>query len=181
MGETKIKQPWIIWITGLSGSGKSTICKSLIKILESKNTRYEYVRADEIRQFLTPEPTFSQEEKEFIYRSSILIAQLMQAQGINTIIDSVDGRGEARELAKRYLANFHIIWIDCPLDTCIEREHNREDKAEIVDLYQQALQGQLKLPGLGYDYAYEPNPLLKIDSIAFTADQSARLIADTLE
>ena len=180
MGESKIKQPWTIWLTGLSGSGKSTICKSLIQLFEEKSVPFEYIRADEIRQFLTPNPTFSKQEKELIYRSSILIAQLMNAQGINAIIDSVDGRGEARDLAKNELTNFHIIWIDCPLEVCIEREKTRTDKAEIVDLYQRALQGQLKLAGLGYDYVFEPNPLLKIDSNQFTAEQAARIIAEKL-
>lgn len=180
MSKAKIKQPWTIWITGLSGAGKSTICKKLIKLLDTKSIKYEYIRADEIRQFLTPDPSFSKQEKEHIYRSSILIAQLMNAQGINAIIDSVDGRGEARTLAKETLSNLHIIWIDCPLDVCIKREQHRTDKAEIVDLYQQALQGQLKLPGLGYDYAYEKNPLLKIDSTEYSADGAAKLICDTI-
>ena len=180
MAEAKLKQPWTIWVTGLSGSGKSTICKELIKLLDTAGIQYEYIRADDIRQFLTPNPTFSKTEKELIYRSSILISQLMNNQGINAIIDSVDGRGEGRRLGKEMLTNFNVIWIDCPIDLCIEREKYREDKAAIVDLYQRALQGELKLPGLGYDYAYDSNPLLKLDSSLLSAAESARAIADIL-
>ena len=180
MAEVKLKQPWTIWITGLSGSGKSTICKELVKLLDNAKIRYEYIRADDIRQFLTPNPTFSPQEKELIYRSSILLSQLMNNQGINAIIDSVDGRGEGRKLGKEVIANFNIIWVDCPIDLCIDREKNREDKAAIYDLYQRALQGELKLPGLGYDYAYDNNPLLKVDSSILSAAQSAQAIADLL-
>ena len=180
MGKDKLNHPWTIWITGLSGSGKSTICKALNKILDKHSIIYEYIRADEIRQFLTPNPTFSKQEKELIYRSSVLIAQLMNNRGINAIIDSVDGRGEGRELAKEVIENFHVVWIDCPVDICIEREKNREDKAEIFDLYQRALQGELKLPGLGYDYAYDESPLVKVDSSILSADDAARKIAESL-
>jgi adenylylsulfate kinase len=142
--------------------------------------KYEYVRADEIRQFLTPNPTFSKQEKELIYRSSIFIADLMNRHGINAIIDSVDGRGEGRKLGRDTIANFNVIWVDCPIDICIDREKNREDKAAIFDLYQRALQGELKLPGLGYDYAYEKTPLLKIDSSVLSAQEAGRAIADLL-
>lgn len=180
MGKTKLNQPWTIWITGLSGSGKSTISKELIGILDDHSIIYEYIRADEIRQFLTPNPTFSKQEKELIYRSSILIAQLMNNQGINAIIDSVDGRGEGRVLGKETIPNFKVVWIDCPIDICIEREKDRADKAEIFDLYQRALQGELKLPGLGYDYAYDKDPLLKLDSSQLTALEAAKLIAQKL-
>jgi adenylylsulfate kinase len=180
MSKNKLSQPWTIWITGLSGSGKSTICKELNEILDKSSIVYEYIRADEIRQFLTPNPTFSQQEKELIYRSSILVAELMNNQGINAIIDSVDGRGEGRELGKEVIGNFHVIWIDCPVDICIDREKDREDKAEIFDLYQRALQGELKLPGLGYDYAYDKSPLLKLDSSILSAEESAKLIAEKL-
>lgn len=173
----KLVQPWTIWITGLSGSGKSTICKELIEILNGHSLRYEYIRADDIRQFLTPNPTFSVQEKEWVYRSSILIAQLMNNQGVNAIIDSVDGRGEGRKLGKEVIPNFKVVWIDCPLDLCIEREKYREDRAEIYDLYQRALQGELKLPGLGYDYAYDKSPLLKLDSSVLSARESAEAIA----
>jgi len=181
MTETKkLVQPWTIWITGLSGSGKTTICKELINILDSSTLHYEYIRADDIRQFLTPNPTFSVQEKELIYRSSILIAQLMNSHGINAIIDSVDGRGEGRKLGKDAISNFKVIWVDCPLDLCIEREKFRQDRAEIYDLYQRALQGELKLPGLGYDYAYDKSPLLKIDSSILSARESAEAIAEFL-
>jgi adenylylsulfate kinase len=181
MGEGKLKQPWTIWVTGLSGSGKSTICKELMNILDARIIKYEYIRADEIRQFLTPNPTFSNQEKELIYRSSVLIAQLMNSHGINAIIDSVDGRGEGRKLGREIIGNFRVVWVDCPIDLCIEREKNREDKAAIFDLYQRALQGELKLPGLGYDYAYDKEPILKLDSSIIPARESGRAIADLLE
>ncbi len=176
----KLSQPWTLWITGLSGSGKTTISKELIKILDGNSIDYEYIRLDEIRQFLTPDPQFTRQERELVYRCAIYSAEILGSHGVNSIIDSVDGQGFGRNLGREKLRDFHVVWIDCPIEVCIEREKGRTDKAEIVDLYQRALQGQLKLAGMGYDYAFERNPLLKIDSTRFSADQSARLIADKL-
>ncbi|MCP4581139.1 MAG: adenylyl-sulfate kinase [candidate division Zixibacteria bacterium] len=175
-----LEQPWTIWITGLSGAGKTTISKRLVKILQNHTLKYQYLRQDDIRQFLTPNPTFSKLEKELMYRTSIFLSQVLNKQGINAIIDSVDGRGEGRQLGKEALDNFKVVWIDCPIDVCIKREKHRTDKAEIVDLYQRALQGELKLPGMGYDYALEKEPLLKIDTTKCDADEAARMIAAKL-
>lgn len=151
MPKAKLKKPWTVWITGLSGSGNTTISKELFKNLN------EYFRLDEIRRFLTPDPMFSKGEMEYVYRSTIFAARLLTNYGINIIIDSVDGRGAGRNLGKKLISIFWVVWIDCPLGICIQREEYHMDKAEIIDLYQKALQGQLSLPGIGYDCCHEKN------------------------
>jgi adenylylsulfate kinase len=176
----KIDKPWTIWITGLSGSGKTTISKQLMKILDKHNNQYEYLRLDEIRQFLTPNPTFSEQEREFMYRASIYMADLLNKKGFNSIIDSVDGEGTGRRLGKERIPGFKVIRIDCPLEECMAREHSRTDKAAIVDIYAKAKQGQLQLAGMGRDYAFEENPLIAIDSTKHSAEESAQIIAKYL-
>jgi adenylylsulfate kinase len=177
----KLVQPWTVWITGLSGSGKTTISKELIQILDTHSVQHHYFRLDDIRQFLTPNPTFSKEEREFVYRAAIFGAKILNDFGINTIIDSVDGQGAGRQLGQQTITNFGVIQVTCPLDECIRREQHRTDRAEIVDLYQRALQGQLKLAGMGLDYYIEKSPLLEVDSFNFGPDYSAELISTRLE
>ena len=177
----KLKRPWTLWITGLSGAGKTTISKELISILNAKSIAHQYLRLDEIRQFLTPNPTFSREEREFVYRASIFTAKMLNDFGVNTIIDSVDGQGAGRKLGKEVIANFGVIYVNCPIEECIKREQHRTDRAEIVDLYQRALQGQLKLAGMGLEYYIEEMPLLEVDSLIVEAERSAELIAELLE
>jgi adenylylsulfate kinase len=177
----KLAQPWTIWITGLSGSGKTTISKELIKILDVNLVRHHYIRLDDIRQFLTPNPTFSKEEREFVYRASVFTAKILNDYGINAIIDSVDGQGAGRHLGMATIGNFGVVQVTCPLEECIRREKHRTDKAEIVDLYQRALQGQLKLAGMGLEYHIEQSPLLEVDSYNFEAAHSAELISAKIE
>ncbi len=177
---TAIEKPWTLWVTGLSGSGKTTISKELIKLLDDNKLVCEYIRLDEIRQFITPNPQFTREERELVYRCAILTAELLNRYGVNAIIDSVDGQGCGRQMARKRIKGLQVVWIDCPIEICIEREKNRTDRAEIVNLYERAQQGLTKLPGFGYDYAYEKEPLLKIDSTIYSASEAARLLLDKL-
>jgi adenylylsulfate kinase len=177
----KLKRPWTLWITGLSGAGKTTISKELIRILGANSVTHKYLRLDEIRQFLTPNPTFTKEEREYVYRASIFNANSLNEFGVNVIIDSVDGQGAGRRLGREVIANFGVIYVKCPLEECIRREQHRTDRAEIVDLYQRALQGQLKLAGMGLEYHVEETPLVELDSLQYDADKSAEIIAELLE
>ncbi len=175
-----ITAPWTIWITGLSGSGKSTISKKLIELMNHNNDKVEYLRLDEMRQVLTPNPVFSKEEREYVYRASAYTAKVLNAHSINVIIDSVDGEGTGRTVCRNLIPNFSVIYVQCPLEVCIERETVRTDRAKIEKLYERAIQGELKIAGYGKPYVYESMPLLVIESDKLSADESAKLIFNAI-
>jgi adenylylsulfate kinase len=169
-----LKAPWTIWITGLSGSGKTTIAKYLLNLMAEDGEKVEYLRLDEIRQVITPNPVFTKEEREFVYRSSVYIAHILNRHNVNVIIDSVDGEGTGRALSRQMIENFGVIYVRCPLEVCIERERVRTDRAKIEKLYERAIQGELKIAGYGNPYAHEEFPLLVIDSDQLTAAEAAQ-------
>jgi adenylylsulfate kinase len=171
-----LQAPWTIWITGLSGSGKTTIAKSLLELFRECDTKVEYLRLDEIRQVITPNPVFTKEEREFVYRSSVYIAHILNRHNINVIVDSVDGEGTGRALCREMIENFGVIYVRCPLEVCIERERVRTDRAKIEKLYERAIQGELKIAGYGNPYAHEELPFLIIDSDRMTKTDAARKI-----
>jgi adenylylsulfate kinase len=168
--------PWTIWITGLSGSGKTTIAKNFMDFYKKFDDRVEYLRLDEIRQVITPNPVFTKEEREFVYRSSVYIAHILNRHGVNVVVDSVDGEGTGRALCRQMIENFGVIYVRCPLEVCIERERVRTDRAKIEKLYERAIQGELKIAGYGNPYVNEDFPLLIIDSDKLSADDSASKI-----
>lgn len=168
--------PWTIWITGLSGSGKTTISKAMLDLLSCRDIKVEYLRLDEIRQIITPNPVFTREEREFVYRSSVYIAYILNRHGVNVVIDSVDGEGTGRALCKEMIPNFGVVYVHCPLELCIERERVRTDRAKIEKLYERAIQGELKIAGYGNPYAKEEFPFLLVDSERLSADRSAQMI-----
>jgi adenylylsulfate kinase len=172
--------PWTIWITGLSGSGKTTIAKRLMELLQPRNLTVEYLRLDEIRQVITPNPMFTREEREFVYRSAVYIAHVLNRHGVNVVIDSVDGEGTGRALCRDMIQNFGVIFVRCPLEVCIERERVRTDRAKIEKLYERAIQGELKIAGYGNPYINEDCPLLILDSDKVSIDQAACSIVSAI-
>lgn len=175
-----LKQPWTIWMTGLSGSGKTTIAKCLLELLKDQPGKVEYLRLDEIRQILTPNPVFTKEERAFVYRSSVYIAYILNRHNINVIIDSVDGEGLGRQMSREMIENFGVVYVRCPLEVCIEREKVRTDRAKIEKLYERAIQGELKIAGYGNPYADEKSPMVVIDSDKTTVDEAAGRILKIL-
>ena len=167
-------------MTGLSGSGKTTIAKRLLDLFKQTQHKVEYLRLDEIRQIITPNPVFTKEEREFVYRSSVYIAHILNRHEINVIIDSVDGEGLGRSLCREMIENFGVVFVHCPLDICIERERVRTDRAKIEKLYERAIQGELKIAGYGNPYAREESPFLLINSEHLSAEDAATRIFKAL-
>ena len=112
-----------LWLTGLPGSGKSTILNELSRLLAASGIKIVNLSLDHIRKVLTPEPTYSDEERALVYRSLVLMAQLLVEHGEkNVIIDATGNRREFRDFARRMVSEFAEIYVKCPLETCKARE-----------------------------------------------------------
>ena len=96
-----------IWVTGLPGSGKSTIVKELEKMLLKSDFKTITLSMDLIRKTLTPEPRYTDEERSLVYRSLVLMSQLIITKcGKNVIIDATGNRRKFRELARQLIPEF---------------------------------------------------------------------------
>ncbi len=164
-----------LWITGLPGSGKSRIAKELKNKLKA-----EILRLDEIRQVITPKPTYSKEEREYVYRALAYIAHVLVKNNVNVIVDATDNLGVGRKTLKKLIKNFFVVQLKCPVKICAQREMKRKDKAGIVDLYKRTKKG-MKIPGLGQKYVYEKNPLILIETDKVSAGLAAKVIYQKLK
>jgi len=176
---------WVVWLTGLPGSGKTTITKKLLEKLERENIQAEHLRMDEIRDILTPEKKYTEEERDHAYRALVLIAKLLSKNGINVIIDATGHRRKWRELARELIPNFFEVYVKCPLEVCMEREAKRRDNLVLSNLYKKALrrlQTGEKVEGLGevigIDVKYEEpeNPELVVESDKLSPEESSGII-----
>ena len=168
-----------LWITGLPGSGKSTIVKALEHILSTSGIEQTVLSLDQIRKILTPEPKYTDDERALVYRSLVLMAQLLVEKGEkNVIIDATGNRREFRDLARHLIPEFAEIYIRCPLETCQVREAKRRNQPVQKDLYKKAREGRLKgqLPGISAPYEAPLNPELQIDSGILSPTESAKEI-----
>jgi len=176
-----------IWLTGLPGSGKSTIAKELVKKLKGK--KIQILRMDEFRKFLTPKPKYTEEEREFAYRAMVLIGYYLVQNGINVIFDATGHRRQYRNFAAGLIRDFYEIYVKCGLKTAMRREAGRKENLILRDLYRKALQRlegkKIKLVGevIGVDVPYEApkKPDLTIDSERMNPKVAAEKIAQILK
>jgi len=173
---------WAIWITGLPGCGKTERAKQLLKKLEQKNIRVQYLRMDEIRKILTPEKRYTEEERDHAYRAIILIGKFLTENGINVIIDATGHKKVWRELARKLIPNFAEVYIKCPLETCVDRESKRKDDLIVSNLYKKAMEriksgeridGVEQMVGIDVPYENSENPELMIDSDKLNIKESS--------
>jgi len=181
---------WVVWLIGLPGSGKTVRAKELMKKLKAKKIKFEYLRMDEIRKFLTPEQDYTEKEREQAYRSLILIAKFLSENGINVILDATAHRRKWREIARGLIPNFLEVYIKCPIDICMQREANRKDNLIASNLYKKAIERKQsgkkqKQVGdvVGIDVPFEEprKPDLMIDSSKLDPEESAEKILEFLK
>ncbi len=168
-----------LWLTGLPGSGKSTVLKELVAMLASSCISAVCLSLDHIRKVITPEPRYTEEERSIVYRSLALMAKLLVMEGgKNVIIDATANRREYRDLARVLIPEFAEIYIRCPLETCEKREEMRRGQPVENDLYKRALDGTLKgrLPGVSAPYEEPEHPEVVVRSDLLSPQESAKRI-----
>ena len=145
---------WTLWITGLPGSGKSTLAHALSRRLEAKGIHVQILSTDALRKVMTPKPTYTEDERENVYATIVYLANLLNQNGVNTIIDGTGNLRKYRDLARKTLKNFAIAYAKCPLTTSIRRENRRRNPyGAPANVYRKGQTGQsTTVPGLNVPY-----------------------------
>lgn len=176
------KQGWVVWITGLPGSGKSAIAKALQRLLLERNVPAQILSSDELRKHVTPNPTYSQEERDILYNSLGFVASLLAGNGVNVIIDATGNLRRYRDNCRAMLDRFAEVYVGCPLEVCMKREEARVDTSHAPrGIYEGALKGRAPtVPGLGSPYEEPLRPEVTVDSDKMAPDECARVILNKL-
>lgn len=150
----------VLWITGLPGSGKSTIADGI------KNHFPDFVilRMDEMRKVVTPEPTYSESEREIVYRAIVYTAKILSELKHNVIIDATGNMRRWRELARDIITNFAEIYLKCPIKICTERESLRKKThGAPIGVYKKGRAGW-PVPGVNAPYEEPLHPDIVIET-----------------
>ncbi|MCS7386372.1 MAG: adenylyl-sulfate kinase [archaeon GB-1867-005] len=166
---------WCVWITGLPGSGKSTIARILLKMLQERGIKAQIVSSDALRKLATPKPKYTEEERDIVYGALVYAAKVLTENGVNVIIDATGNKRKYREMARREIEKFMEAYLKCPLETCIERELSRKETHYAPrGIYMKALTGESKtVPGLGAPYEEPKSPEVIINTEEKPPEESA--------
>ncbi len=173
---------WCIWITGLPGSGKSVISRTLLKLFRERGIHAQLLSSDSLRKTLTPNPTYSLEERDVVYNTLVYIAVLLTQNGVNVVIDATGNLRKYRDNARAQIPRFVEAYLKCPMNICMVRESKRRNTYNAPkEIYSKALGGKAPtVPGMGQPYEPPLHPEVTVDTGHSTPEQAAQKILTTL-
>src|SRR5262249_56515708 len=174
-GDTAVS--WAVWITGPPGSGKSVLARAVAAELDAHLERPVVLELDEIRKVLTPSPTYSDIERDLVYRALVSMAAQLTAIGRPVIIDATAHRRAWRDLARRSIAHFAEVQLVCPLEMCREREARRVGGHAPRGIYARAGHQGARVPGVNVPYETTFDAELTIDTSRGALALSASRVA----
>jgi bifunctional enzyme CysN/CysC len=172
-----IKQkPTVLWFTGLSGAGKSTIANLVEKKLHAQGHLTYLLDGDNVRHGLNRDLGFTDQDRVENIRRVAEVAKLMTDAGLITLVSFISPFRSERLMAREAVAKDEFVEIH--IDTSL----NEAEKRDVKGLYAKARRGELKnFTGISSPYEAPENPELRIDTAAMSAEEAATEIVKFLE
>jgi adenylyl-sulfate kinase len=173
--DIKKQKGTVLWFTGLSGSGKSTIANEVEKELFHQNKHTYILDGDNIRHGLNNDLGFSSNDRSENIRRIAEVAKLFVDAGLIVLVSFISPFQKDRELAKKIIGqeDFIEIFVDASFQECAKRDPK--------GLYKKALNGEIKnFTGLDSPYEKPENPDIYINSSKITIRESTKKILDFL-
>ena len=161
-------EPSVVWFTGLSGSGKSTISERVVKDLRASGLKIEYLDGDAVRSVF-PATGFTREERDQHVKRIGFLASRMEAQGVTVIASFVSPYRESRDAVRAMCRSFIEVHVATPLEEC--------EKRDVKGLYAKARRGEISnFTGISDPYEPPANAELVIDTTKTTVDDAVRQV-----
>lgn len=165
----------VLWFTGLSGSGKSTVANATEKILHEMGLQTYILDGDNVRMGLNKDLGFSAKDRTENIRRITEVAKLFADSGAIVLTAFISPYRADRENARKIISNndFIEVFINADLSVC----ENRDPKG----LYKKARAGEIKgFTGIDAPYEAPINPELVIDTNKYNIEASAQIVVDYL-
>jgi adenylylsulfate kinase len=172
--DNDVQPGFAIWLTGLPSSGKSTLAYALSRLLAGRGIETQVLDSDVLRHRLTPNPTYSSEERDWFYDVVIFLAELLAKNRVNVLIAATASRRAYRRAARERIVRFAEVHVDCAPQVCRMRDPKglweRADRGEITTL-----------PGAGAPYEPPGSPEVHVDTASDSPEETARQILEQLD
>ncbi|MBW4483247.1 MAG: adenylyl-sulfate kinase [Tildeniella torsiva UHER 1998/13D] len=163
-----------IWLTGLSGSGKSTIASALEAELRQRGCQLEVLDGDIVRTNLTKGLGFSKEDRDENIRRIGFVSHLLTRNGVVVLVSAISPYREARDTVRDRIGDFVEVFVDAPLSVCEDRD--------VKGLYKKARAGEIKqFTGIDDPYEAPLNPEVHCHTDQQSVEASVAQIIAKLE
>ena len=163
---------FVLWMTGLPSSGKTTIIRKLAENIKN----LAILDGDELREWLSPK-NFSRKGRDEHNRRVAHIAKILLEHNVPVGVSLISPYLENRETAKKIINNnkkFFEVHVKCSLEKCEERD--------VKGLYKKARNNEIKnFTGVNDPYEEPPNPDILIDTEKYTTEECVRKVLDFLK
>jgi adenylylsulfate kinase len=168
------QQGFTLWLTGLSGAGKTTIALELEQQLRERGLLVERLDGDTVREGLTRDLGFSKADRDKNIERVSFVAKLLSRNGVGVIASFISPYREARQNVRENTTNFVEVYVNAPLDVCASRD--------VKGLYAKAFAGELKeFTGVSDPYEAPESPEIEVQTDKETPQESVAKIIDYLE
>ena len=164
----KQNKPFVLWFTGLSGSGKSTISEEVYKYLKKKSYKVEHLDGDTVRSIF-PSIGFSKDDRNNHIRRIGYLASILEKNGIIVIASFVSPYKESRDFVRNITNNFVEVHVSTSLEACESRD--------VKGLYKKARAGEIKnFTGIDDPYEVPENPEIIVETETKEVDSAVRYV-----
>ncbi|MEG4211402.1 adenylyl-sulfate kinase [Microcoleus sp. S13_B4] len=169
-----MEKGFILWFTGLSGSGKTTITKALEPELKARGCKVEILDGDVVRTNLSKGLGFSQEDRDTNIRRIGFVAHLLSRNGVAVMTAAISPYRAIRDEIRAMEQNFVEVYITAPLEVCEDRD--------VKGLYAKARAGEIKgFTGIDDPYEEPLNPEIICYTERESVEESVKKVLSKLE
>lgn len=174
---TKREKGAVLWFTGLSGAGKTTIANNLSDFFQKNGIRSELLDGDVVRKLISNDLGFSKEDRNKNIERAVYVAHLLCKHGVIVLATFISPYRHQREFARSVIereGNFVEIFVKAPLDIC--------EKRDVKGLYRLARAGEIShFTGISDPYEAPESADLVISTDQMTIDQSVERVIQYLK
>jgi adenylyl-sulfate kinase len=168
------QEGFTLWMTGLSGAGKTTIARLLETRLKDRGVRFERLDGDVVRESLTRDLGFSKEDRDKNIERVTFVAKLLSRNNVGVVCSFISPYQAQRDMVRQETTNFIEVFVHAPLEVCAERD--------VKGMYAKAFAGEIaNFTGVSDPYEAPENPDILIPTHQQTPEESASSVIAYLE
>lgn len=165
----------VIWFTGLSGAGKTTVAQNLERALYDRGYLTQILDGDNIRSGINDNLSFTEADRLENIRRIAEVSKLLVDSGVITLNSFISPTEEIRQMAKNIIGeeNFIEVFVNAPIEVCEERD--------VKGLYEKARKGEIKnFTGIDSPFDAPANPDIELHTHKFTVQECVQQCLDVI-